>query len=647
MIKSFINFILETLSGLGKVIFTAGKLTIKKIDQFITNLNLPIRTKLLVFFIIVVIPSLIFTYLSFSVVRKTLSSQIDSYHKSVVSGATKNVERYVLNCVKRLSSLGGTDKNFRSMVKNEKSYALNKKLEEVFVKFKDFSFLGVVKKNSAGELYFLSNWPKNYRRIIQNDEVDEFLKWNFSNPSVGISKVVKYRDNPETFIVYPLPGALLIGGVDSRKIFSLLDKVKPLRESEFILLDKNKNYILGGAGKFTESLDKPGGRILLSAGKKVMYYDYTKITNVDDWTIGLRSPLEVVYRSLNSLKKLFYIFIAAALIFAFLLSFYFSHRVTSPIQKLNKGAQILGGGNLNYRIDLKTGDELEQLAQEFNNMAGELKKSYDSMGDKIKAATRDLQDAYKEIEQKNKELKKVDKLKSEFLASMSHELRTPINAIIGFTSLMEEGTYGDISDKQQKTLEKIMTNTEHLLDLINDILDLSKIEAGKLTLNFEKFKVNRLLKEIQESMKPIAEKKGLKFELITPDVIECYLDYTRVRQIVTNLVSNAIKFTKQGEVKIRTESREENFLIEVEDTGIGIKEEQQQKLFDEFIQADGSITREFGGTGLGLSISKKLVRMMEGKIELESQWKKGSTFRVILPYEINKEGEEIDEYTTS
>ncbi len=636
MIKTIVDCIIDSVSGLGKVLLTLIKLILKKIDGFIAGLKLPIRTKLLVFFIIVVIPSLIFTYLSFSVVRKTLSSQVNSYQKSVVSGAAKNVERYVLNCIKRLSALGETDRYFRDMVRTDRSLELGNKLEEVYAKFKDFSFIGVVKRDNRNKPYFLSVYPENHRELLKSKDIKDYLNWKFSNPGLGISEVLNYKDKKEAFIVFPLPGALLVGGVDISQISEILNKVKPLPESEFILLDKDKNYILGGAGKFKNTLKKGPGHINLPEQESIIYYDYTKVANVSDLTVGLRTPREVVYKSLNYLKVLFYVFIAASLMIAFLLSFYFSHRVTVPIQKLNKGAKILGGGNLAYRIDLTTGDELELLADEFNNMAKKLKKSYDSMGDKIKNATRDLQDAYREIGQKNKQLKKVDRLKSEFLASMSHELRTPINAIIGFTSLMEEGTYGEITEKQEETLNKIMTNTEHLLDLINDILDLSKIEAGKLSLHVEQFKLNNLLEEIKESMKPMVEKKGLKFELHVPDMIKCKLDYTRVRQIIINLVSNAIKFTKEGKVKIKAKPRKNNFIIEVKDTGIGIKKDQLEKLFDEFIQADGSITREFGGTGLGLSISRKLVRMMNGKIEVDSEWKEGSTFRVIFPYEFSR-----------
>jgi len=283
-----------------------------------------------------------------------------------------------------------------------------------------------------------------------------------------------------------------------------------------------------------------------------------------------------------------------------------------------------------FRINLKTGDELEKLALEFNRMAEELKKSYDSLDEKIRNATKDLKEAYIEIEDKNRRLEEADKLKSEFLANMSHELRTPLNAIIGFTDLIKEGVYGKVNKNQYDKLDRIHRNANHLLNLINDILDLSKIEAGKMELYPEKFDLSSLIYEIKEEMEPLAKERGLDF-ITETDNIDVYLDYRRLKQIVLNLVSNAIKFTKQGYVKIRTYQDEDNFYIEVEDTGIGIKEEKIEHIFEEFRQIDGSTTREFGGTGLGLSITKKLTELMKGKIEVKSEIDKGSVFRLIFP----------------
>jgi signal transduction histidine kinase len=253
------------------------------------------------------------------------------------------------------------------------------------------------------------------------------------------------------------------------------------------------------------------------------------------------------------------------------------------------------------------------------------------MDGKIKNATRDLEDAYREIEKKNSQLQKMDKLKSEFLASMSHELRTPMNAIIGFTDLLEDGLYGKPTKKQADAFAKIKRSANHLLNLINDILDLSKIEAGRMEFFPEEFRLNGLLNDLKEEVMPLAEERGLNFELRTRDNITCYYDYTRLRQILMNLISNAVKFTKQGMVAVKSDVADGEIRIEVSDTGVGIKEQDMEHIFDEFVQADGSISRDFGGTGLGLSISKKLADMMDGRIEVKSEWQKGSTFSVILP----------------
>jgi signal transduction histidine kinase len=350
-------------------------------------------------------------------------------------------------------------------------------------------------------------------------------------------------------------------------------------ESEFIVLDKNGNLMVGKSIDKDYNPPQQAGVRKVETKKSVIYYEPIEIIN--GW-VGLETPDIAIYRNLTYLIRLLIVFIVFSVAVALLLAIYFSKKVTGPVENLNMGARILGAGNLAYRIELKTGDEIQELADEFNLMAEKLKESYDSLGDKIRIATRDLQDAYSQIEDKNQQLKKADKLKSEFLASMSHELRTPINAIIGFSSLMEEGTYGKLTQRQEETLDKIIRNTNNLLNLINDILDLSKIEAGRMSLHTEKIKVNNLLKELSEELRPLAEAKGLDFKL---------------------------------------------------DTGKGIKKEQLKHIFDEFVQADGSVTREFGGTGLGLSISKKLIDMMGGKIEIESKWEQGSSFKVFLPYE--------------
>jgi len=242
----------------------------------------------------------------------------------------------------------------------------------------------------------------------------------------------------------------------------------------------------------------------------------------------------------------------------------------------------------------------------------------------------------KKLTQANRKLRELNKLKSQFLANMSHELRTPLNAIMGFTSLLQEGIYGEITPKQKRILERIYTNAEHLLRLINDLLDLSRIEAGKMSLEVEEVNLEELVQGALSLIEPQLKKKKLKFNLsIEPDLPLMRTDPAKVKQILFNLLENSVKFTPEGEIFLgveKTKKEGKEFIkITVKDTGIGIPQKELKNIFQEFHQVDGSSTRRFGGTGLGLSIVKKLTKLMGGNIKVKSEIGKGSTFKVYLP----------------
>jgi len=239
---------------------------------------------------------------------------------------------------------------------------------------------------------------------------------------------------------------------------------------------------------------------------------------------------------------------------------------------------------------------------------------------------------FSEIEEKGKELEIANKHKSEFLANMSHELRTPLNAILGFTELIIDNIYGDVPDKIKEVLERVEKNGRHLLSLINDVLDLSKIEAGRLKLSISDYSMQSVIETAVTSVEALALEKKLELNaIISDDMSKGKGDEQRISQVILNLVGNAIKFTDQGSVTIETMIKNQDFIVTVSDTGLGLSEEDQQKIFEEFRQADGSSTRKKGGTGLGLSISKKIVEMHKGNIGVESTLGEGSTFWFSLP----------------
>ena len=224
------------------------------------------------------------------------------------------------------------------------------------------------------------------------------------------------------------------------------------------------------------------------------------------------------------------------------------------------------------------------------------------------------------------------KAKSEFLANMSHELRTPLNAILGYSEMLKDDAEDDGLDAYSEDLIKINSSGEHLLTLVNDILDLSKIEAGKMDLHVEEFEFETHIKQIEATAKPLVEKNDNNFVIEKPnDLGKLTNDQTKLRQILFNMISNAAKFTKKGTVTLGITKYDEKVRFAVTDTGIGMNAEQLGKVFEEFTQAESSTSKDYGGTGLGLPISKKMTEMMGGIMEVESQEGKGTTFSIIIP----------------
>jgi len=239
---------------------------------------------------------------------------------------------------------------------------------------------------------------------------------------------------------------------------------------------------------------------------------------------------------------------------------------------------------------------------------------------------------YREIEQKGRELETASKHKSQFLANMSHELRTPLNAILGYTELILDNIYGEVPEKIGEVLERLEKNGRHLLSLINDVLDLSKIEAGQLTLSINTYSIGELVHSVCTSVEALAAEKNLALTVQVPSDIKTGMgDEQRISQVLVNLIGNAIKFTEQGSITVAVTPSTDGYRVLVSDTGPGIAAAEVESIFEEFHQADASSTREKGGTGLGLAISKRIVEMHGGRIWVESSLGKGSDFFFELP----------------
>ncbi len=248
---------------------------------------------------------------------------------------------------------------------------------------------------------------------------------------------------------------------------------------------------------------------------------------------------------------------------------------------------------------------------------------------------------FREIEAKGRELEIASKHKSDFLANMSHELRTPLNAILGYTELIIDKIYGDVPENIQEVLERVEKNGRHLLGLINDVLDLSKIEAGQLLLSLDDYSMKEVVHTVFTAVESLAAEKNLELKVsVSPEVAHGKGDQQRISQVFLNLVGNAIKFTEAGEVRVEATASNDNFVVSVSDTGPGLSEADKQMIFEEFHQVDGSSTRKKGGTGLGLSIAKRIVEMHGGRIWVESTEGKGSTFWFTLPVRVERQKEQ-------
>ena len=245
-----------------------------------------------------------------------------------------------------------------------------------------------------------------------------------------------------------------------------------------------------------------------------------------------------------------------------------------------------------------------------------------------------------EIEEKGRQLAEASKHKSQFLANMSHELRTPMNAILGYTELILDGIYGEPSEKMVGVLTRVQTNGKHLLGLINDVLDLSKIEAGQLTLSLGDYSIRDMVYNVFGVVELLAKNKDLALKVDVPSQMpNAHGDERRLTQVLLNLVGNALKFTDHGGVTIKAVAALDSFTVSVTDTGPGIAPADQKKIFEEFQQADSSTTKEKGGTGLGLAIAKQIVEMHGGRLWVELELGKGSTFQFSLPINVERQAQ--------
>jgi signal transduction histidine kinase len=335
------------------------------------------------------------------------------------------------------------------------------------------------------------------------------------------------------------------------------------------------------------------------------------------WFVFVEQPVAEAFAPLYATLWRTGLLLLGGLALSLVASILLARHVVGPIRVLEKGAAEIGAGRLDHRIAVTTGDELEKLAGDFNRMAGQLHESYAGLEAKVHERTRELAVA--------------NQHKSEFLAAMSHELRTPLNAIIGFSDVLKRQMFGDLNPKQAKYVEVINTSGKHLLSLINDILDLSKVEAGKMDLDLAPFSVPAAVENALALVRGRADGKSVAVAVdLDPQLGTAVADERKFKQILLNLLSNAVKFTPEGgSIDVAGTRLPGAIEVSVSDSGVGIAPENQARIFEEFTQLNGAQRRE--GTGLGLALAKKLIERHGGAIRVESVLGHGAKFSFTLP----------------
>jgi signal transduction histidine kinase len=398
-----------------------------------------------------------------------------------------------------------------------------------------------------------------------------------------------------------------------------------------LVLQRTRVTHLGQVGTALGAAAAPGAKGTLTRNLKgeQVFSSYATIPGLD-WFVFVERPAEEVYRPLYASIRRTATLLLVGLGMTLLASLLVARRILRPLQTLRHGVERIGSGDLGFRLEVRTGDELERLADEFNRMTARLQEAYAGLEHKVAERTRELVALNQELDQANR-------LKSQFLANVSHELRTPMNAIIGFSRLVMRKTEGQIPRIQHANLQKVIVSAEHLLNLINGLLDLSKIEAGRMEVSAARFDVGEVIRASIATIEPMLKLDRVRVVAdIEPSLPLVTTDRDKLRQILLNLLSNAAKFTDEGVIRVSARRAGATLVVAVSDTGIGMPPEALGYIFEEFRQVDMSSTRRHGGTGLGLTIVRKLARLLGGEVTVESELGQGSTFTLTLPMAIER-----------
>jgi signal transduction histidine kinase len=408
------------------------------------------------------------------------------------------------------------------------------------------------------------------------------------------------------------------------------------RDISLVLRRQNLGHLTQVKGAFEVASGPPQPKVTIASnleGKKVISSN-AFIPSLE-WLVFIERPAEEAYTPLYASMLRTSALLLVGFSVAVLASLFVGRRVVRPLEALRRGVERIGKGDLNHRLDLKTGDEIEILADEFNEMATHLREAYTGLERKVTERTQELTIA-------NEKLGEASQLKSQFLANVNHELRTPVSAIIGYAHLVLRATEGQISQLQRENLEDLLRNAERLLNQIDSLLEFSKIEAGKVKVHVQPVKVNEVIQGAVSTIESTLNGGNVRIiREIAPDLPAVNTDREKLGQIILNLLDNAVKFTERGEIRIAAFQQNGSLKLAVSDTGIGIEGKDLSQIFEKFHQGDLSSSKKYRGTGLGLAIVKQFAHLLGGEVAVESEVGRGSVFTVTLPLDSTTESGKV------
>ncbi|MCK6385028.1 MAG: ATP-binding protein [Rhodocyclaceae bacterium] len=458
---------------------------------------------------------------------------------------------------------------------------------------------------------------------------------------------VYYRSGSEPYLTIAVRGggerpALTLAEVNLKFVWDVVSRIRIGVKGKAYVVDASGNLVadpdiarvlaradLSGLAHVAAALNDAWGEVPAMLSKDAEDREIlTARAGIESlgWTVFVEQPVAEVYATLDASIWRSIGLLLGGLMLSVLAALFLARSMVLPIRRLQEGAQRIGEGDLGGRIEVHSGDELQALAEQFNRMSARLRELYGSLERKVEERTQ-------ELNEKSRQLEVANRHKSEFLASMSHELRTPLNAIIGFSEALLERIFGEMNPKQEDYLKDIHESGRHLLSLINDILDLSKVEAGRMELDPTPFHLPKLLESALALVRERAMRHDIRLTMVVaPEVGEIVADERKVKQIVLNLLSNAVKFTPDGgSVTLTVRHRDDAIEVMVSDTGVGIADEDQVAVFEEFRQVGRDYLSKHEGTGLGLALARRFVELHGGHISVASTPGQGTTFIFTLP----------------